>query len=203
MKSFKAAETAGGYAKEMSKEYQKKQADLVAEHIKKQDIVITTALIPGRAAPKLLTEDHIKSMKPGSVIVDLAAVQGGNTELTKSGGIVCKHDVTIVGHENFPSRLSTAASALYAKNLLNLINLLLDKEKAGLAIDWEDEIVKGVALTKDGKIIHPNFEKAAPSAKATPKTVAKEDEGKKPVKKTPAKKKAPAKKAATKKESKA
>lgn len=200
---FKAAETAGGYAKEMSKEYQKKQADLVAEHIKKQDIVITTALIPGRPAPKLLTEDHIKSMKPGSVIVDLAAVQGGNTELTKKDEIVRKHDVTIVGHENFPSRLSTAASALYAKNLLNLINLLLDKEKAGLAIDWEDEIVKGVALTKDGKIIHPNFEKASSTTKTASKPAAKEDEGKKSTKKTPVKKKAPAKKAATKKEAKA
>lgn len=182
---FKAAETAGGYAKEMSKEYQKKQADLVAEHIKKQDIVITTALIPGRPAPKLLTEAHIKSMKPGSVIVDLAAVQGGNAELTETGKVVTKHDVTIIGHENFPARLGTDASALYAKNLLNLLNLLLDKEKGELAIDWEDEIVKGIALTKDGKIIHPNFADVKTDSKPAK---AKEGENEKEADKKPAKK---------------
>ena len=154
---FKAAETAGGYAKEMSKEYQKKQADLIAEHIKKMDIVITTALIPGRPAPKLITEDHIKSMKPGSVIVDLAAIQGGNAALTESGKVVRKHDVTIIGHANFPARLASDASALYAKNLLNLLNLIIDKEKGTLKIDPEEDIIKGVALTRDGKIVNPNF----------------------------------------------
>ena len=190
---FKAAETAGGYAKEMSKEYQKKQADLVAEHIKKQDIVITTALIPGRAAPKLLSEDHIKSMKPGSVIVDLAAVQGGNTALTKSGKVIEKNDVTIIGHDNFPARLGADASALYAKNILNLMNLLIDKEKSSLSIDWDDEIVQGIALTKGGDIIHPNFK----SAKAEkPKAAAKKSPTKKATAKTT--KKSPAKKEAKK-----
>lgn len=198
---FKAAETAGGYAKEMSKEYQKKQADLVAEHIKKQDIVITTALIPGRAAPKLLSDAHIKSMKPGSVIVDLAAVQGGNTSMTEKGKVVEKNNVTIIGHENFPARLSADASALYAKNILNLLNLLIDKESSDLKIDWEDDIVKGIALTKDGKIIHPNFaadlkDKRTTTAKIPePKKEEKKEEKKKaPAKKKPAAKKAPAKK---------
>ncbi|MCB9965307.1 MAG: Re/Si-specific NAD(P)(+) transhydrogenase subunit alpha [Rhodospirillales bacterium] len=174
---FKAAETAGGYAKEMSKDYQKKQADLIAEHIKKQDIVITTALIPGRAAPKLLTEAHIKSMKPGSVIVDLAAVQGGNTALTETGKVVVKHDVTLIGHENFPSRLAADASALYAKNLLNLLNLIIEKEKGALTINWEDDIIKGIALTRDGTIIHPAFAKEKPAA--APKSQEKPTEEKK------------------------
>ena len=154
---FKAAETAGGYAKEMSAEYKAKQAALVAEHIAKQDIVITTALIPGRPAPKLITEAMVKSMKPGSVIVDLAVESGGNCEVSKAGEVVSKHGVKIVGHKNVPSRLATDASALYARNLFNLLALLIDKESAGLKINWDDDIVKGVALTRDGQIIHPNF----------------------------------------------
>lgn len=154
---FKAAETAGGYAKEMSDEYKKKQAALIEETIAKQDIVITTALIPGRPAPKLITEAMVKSMKPGSVIVDLAAPAGGNCELTKVDEIVEKYGVKIVGHSNTASRLSAAASALYAKNLLNLLGLIIDKETQDIQIDWDDEIIKGIALTKDGKIIHPNF----------------------------------------------
>ncbi len=207
---FKAAETSGGYAKEMSKEYQQKQTDLVAEHIKKQDIVITTALIPGRAAPKLLNDAHIKSMKAGSVIVDLAAVQGGNTSMTEKGKVVVKNNVTIIGHENFPARLSADASALYAKNVLNLLNLLIDKESSSLKIDWEDDIVKGIALTKDGNIIHPNFVGAAKAKNVTTAklpTPDKESEKKKPAaskkktpaKKAPAKKKAPTTKSTTKK----
>lgn len=154
---FKEAEAAGGYAKEMSKEYQKKQAELVAETIAKQDIVITTALIPGRPAPKLISQEMVKSMKPGSVIVDMAVEAGGNVDLSESGKVVQKHGVTIVGHENISSRLATDSSALYAKNLLNLLNLLIDKETKSLSIDWEDEIMQGIALTKDGQIIHPLF----------------------------------------------
>ncbi len=157
---FKAAETAGGYAKEMSAEYKAKQAQLIEETIAKQDVVITTALIPGRPAPKLVTEAMVKSMKPGSVIVDLAAENGGNCELTKTGEIVKAHGVTIIGHKNLANLLATDASALYAKNILNLLGLLINKDKA-LAIDWNDDIVKGIALTKDGQIIHPQFGGAA------------------------------------------
>jgi NAD(P) transhydrogenase subunit alpha len=154
---FKQAETAGGYAKEMSDAYKAKQAALVAEHIKKQDIIITTALIPGRKAPVLVSEDMVKSMKPGSVIVDLAVEQGGNCPLSEVGKVVEKHGVKLVGHANVPSRLAADASSLYARNLLNFLTLLIDKESKGLKINWEDEIVKGVALTRDGQIIHPNF----------------------------------------------
>jgi NAD(P) transhydrogenase subunit alpha len=154
---FKQAETAGGYAKEMSDAYKAKQAALVAEHIKKQDVIITTALIPGRKAPVLVSEEMVKSMKPGSVIVDLAVEQGGNCPLSELGKVVQKHGVTLVGHANVPSRLAADATSLYARNLLNFLTLLIDKETKGLKINWEDEIVKGVALTRDGQIIHPNF----------------------------------------------
>lgn len=160
---FKEAETSGGYAKEMSKDYQKKQAALIEETIAKQDIVITTALIPGRPAPKLISEKMVKSMKPGSVIVDLAAEAGGNCDLTQAGKVVTKHGVTIVGHLNTASRLATDASALYAKNLFNLLNLII--KDGALSIDWEDEIIKGIALTKDGKIIHPSFHKEKAASK--------------------------------------
>jgi len=152
----KAAETAGGYAKEMSDAYKQKQAALIAETIARQDIVITTALIPGRKAPVLVTEDMVRSMKPGSVIVDLAAEAGGNCALTEAGNVVVKHKVHIVGHRNVPSRLAANASALYAKNLFNLLALIIDKD-GNLTINWDDEIIKGIALTRDGAIIHPNF----------------------------------------------
>ncbi len=154
---FKEAETAGGYAKEMSAEYKEKQANLVEEHIAKQDIVITTALIPGRPAPKLISASMIKSMKPGSVIVDLAVETGGNCSSSKAGEVVIKNNVSIVGHINVPSRLAADASALYSKNLLNLIGLIIDKEKKTINIDWEDEVIKGLCMVKDGEIIHPNF----------------------------------------------
>ena len=170
---FKEAETAGGYAKEMSKDYQKKQAALVAEHIAKQDIVITTALIPGRPAPKLIDAKMVKSMKPGSVIVDLAVESGGNVEGSKPGEVVNVGDVKIVGHRNVAGRLATDASALYAKNLLNLLNLIIDKETEKLAIDWDDEIIQGVALTKDGEVIHSNFVKTKSAAKTAAKTARK------------------------------
>ncbi len=154
----KAAETSGGYAKEMSDEYKKKQAALIAETIAKQDIVITTALIPGRKAPILVTEAMVKAMKPGSVIVDLAVEQGGNCELSQAGQVVVVHGVSIVGHHNVPSRLAANASALYAKNLQNLLALMIDKD-GSLAINWDDDIIKGIVLTRDGAIIHPNFVK--------------------------------------------
>ena len=152
---FKQAETSAGYAKPMSAEYQKKQAALVAETIKKQDIVITTALIPGRPAPVLVTEDMLKSMRQGSVIVDLAVEQGGNCPLSEAGKVVVKHGVSLVGYLNVPSRIAVDASALYARNLLNFLTPLIDKASKTLKIDWDDEIVKGTALTRDGKVVHP------------------------------------------------
>lgn len=152
---FKNAQTAGGYAKEMSAEYQAKQAALIADTIKKQDIIITTALIPGRKAPVLVSEEMIKTMKPGSVIVDLAAEAGGNTPLTKAGEVVEVHGVTIMGYSNLPGRLAVDASSLYARNLFNFVSLLVDKKTGALAIDWNDEIVKGALVAKDGEVVHP------------------------------------------------
>jgi len=154
---FKQAETAGGYAKEMSKEYQAKQADLVAEHIKKQDIVITTALIPGRPAPRLISADMVKSMRPGSVIVDLAVERGGNVELVKPGGVAEVNGVKIIGHLNVPGRLAATASSLYAKNLYAFVEILVDKKAKTLAVNWTDEIIKATVLTRDGAVVHPNF----------------------------------------------
>ncbi|MGI8526140.1 MAG: Re/Si-specific NAD(P)(+) transhydrogenase subunit alpha [Pseudolabrys sp.] len=154
---FKNAQTSGGYAKEMSKEYQGKQTALTAEHIKKQDIVITTALIPGRPAPKLINKDMVASMKPGSVIVDLAVERGGNVEGAKPGEVAVVSGVKIVGYLNVPGRLAASASALYAKNLLTFLDTLIDKKEKKLAINWDDELVKGTALTRDGAVIHPNF----------------------------------------------
>jgi NAD(P) transhydrogenase subunit alpha len=152
---FKQAETTAGYAKPMSAEYQKKQAALVAETIKKQDIVITTALIPGRPAPVLVTEDMVKSMRQGSVIVDLAVEQGGNCPLSEAGKVVVKHGVSLVGYLNMPSHIAVDASALYARNLLSFLTPLIDKASKTLKINWDDEIVKGTALTREGKIVHP------------------------------------------------
>src|SRR5206468_1743558 len=139
---FKQAETSGGYAKEMSKEYQAKQAALVASHIAKQDIVITTALIPGRPAPRLVTEDMVASMRPGSVIVDLAVERGGNVEGAKGGEVAAVNGVKIVGHLNVPGRIAASASSLYAKNLFAFLEILVDKKEKALAVKWDDEIVK-------------------------------------------------------------
>ncbi len=154
---FKSAETSGGYAKEMSDTYKQKQSALTREHIAKQDIVITTALIPGRPAPKLITQDMVETLKPGSVIVDMAVETGGNCELSKPGEVITHQGVTIVGYLNIPSRVATDASALYARNVLNLLTLLINKDQKQLAINWDDDIVKGMTLTKDGAIIHPQF----------------------------------------------
>ncbi|MGO4735711.1 Re/Si-specific NAD(P)(+) transhydrogenase subunit alpha [Bosea sp. 2KB_26] len=155
---FKQAQTAGGYAKEMSAEYQAKQAELTAGHIAKQDIVITTALIPGRPAPKLITAAMVESMKPGSVIIDLAVERGGNCELAKPGEIVTTlNGVKIVGHLNVPGRLPATSSSLYAKNLFAFVETLIDKAEKKLAVNWDDELVKATALTRDGAVVHPNF----------------------------------------------
>jgi H+-translocating NAD(P) transhydrogenase subunit alpha len=155
---FKQAETAAGYAKEMSKAYQEKQAALVAEHIKKQDIVITTALIPGRSAPRLISAAMVQSMRPGSVIVDLAVERGGNVEGVKPDQVTDVNGVKIVGYRNVPGRLAASASSLYARNLFNFVELLIDKKTKALAVNWDDEIVKATALTRDGAVIHPNFQ---------------------------------------------
>src|ERR1051326_4040310 len=155
---FKQAETAAGYAKEMSKEYQAKQGALVAEHIKKQDIVITTALVPGRPAPRLMSADMVASMRPGSVIVDLAVERGGNCEVARADEIVDVNGVKVVGYANVPGRLAASSSSLYAKNLYAFLEILIDKSAKALAIKWDDEIVKATALTRDGAVIHPNFQ---------------------------------------------
>ena len=154
---FKNAQTAGGYAKEMSKEYQAKQADLVAEHIKKQDIVITTALIPGRPAPRLISAGMVKSMRPGSVIVDLAVERGGNVEGVQAGKVADVNSVKIIGYTNVAGRLAASASGLYAKNLLTFLEIMIDKNEKKLAVNWVDEFVKATALRRDGAVVHPNF----------------------------------------------
>jgi len=159
----KQAETAGGYAKEMSEEYKRAQAQLVADTIRKQDIVICTALIPGKKAPVLVTEEMVASMKPGSVIVDLAVEQGGNCPLSRPGEVVEYKGVKIVGHVNVPSRLSADASALYARNLLAFLALFVDKDSKALKPDWSDQIVAGTGLTRDGRIVHPSFTTADPT----------------------------------------
>lgn len=156
---FKAAETAGGYAKQMSAEYQAKQAELTAAHITRQDVVITTALIPGRPAPKLISAAHVASMKPGSVIVDLAVEAGGNVEGSKAGEIVrTANGVTIVGWSNLPGRIAADASALYAKNLLAFTGLIV--KDGALALDLEDEILKAAAVTHGGAVVHEGLKGA-------------------------------------------
>lgn len=201
-----SGETAGGYAKEMSADYKKRQAALVADHIAKQDIVITTALIPGRPAPELVSTKMVESMKAGSVIVDLAAEQGGNCSLTKPGKVIQHKGVTIMGHLNNAGRLAGNASALYARNLFNLIDAFWDKENKTLALNWEDEIIKGIALTHEGAVIHPILgdkkpaaRKAASSKPASAKTASAKTASAKPAaRKAPTKKAAPAAKAASK-----
>ncbi|MFC6491824.1 Re/Si-specific NAD(P)(+) transhydrogenase subunit alpha [Ancylobacter dichloromethanicus] len=162
---FKQAETSGGYAKAMSAEYQQKQAALTASHIAKQDIVITTALIPGRPAPKLVSGDMVASMKPGSVLIDLAVERGGNVEGAVPGEVATTaNGVKIVGHLNVPGRLAATASQLYAKNLYAFVETLIDKTSKSLAVKWDDELVKATLLTRDGAVVHPGFAPAAPAA---------------------------------------
>lgn len=154
---FKEAQTAAGYAKPMSEAYQAEQRELVAKHIQAQDIVITTALIPGRPAPKLITADMVRSMKPGAIIIDLAAERGGNCELTVAGETVDEGGVRIVGPINLPGTVPVNASTLYAKNVYNFLSPIIDQESGSVKIDWEDEVLIGTAIARDGKIVHPNL----------------------------------------------
>ncbi len=154
---FQQAQTTGGYAKEMSPEYQKAQAELTASHIAKQDVVITTALIPGRPAPKLVSAEMVRSMRAGSVIVDLAAERGGNCALTRPGETIVEDGVKIVGALNLAGRMASTASSLYAKNLLAFIETMIAKETKQFSINWDDELVKATALTRDGAVIDPRF----------------------------------------------
>lgn len=154
VESDETGETEGGYAREMSDEYKAKQAALIAETLAKQDIAITTALIPGRPAPVLITREMVHSMKPGSVIIDLAVESGGNCALSQAGKVVLENGVKIVGHYNVPSRTAADASALYARNLLNFITPQMDAESKSLTIDWADEVITGTLLTRDGAIVH-------------------------------------------------
>jgi NAD(P) transhydrogenase subunit alpha len=147
-------EGSGGYATEMSEEYQKAQAELVSSHIAKQDIVITTALIPGRAAPRLISDAQIATMKPGSVIVDLAVESGGNVEGAVAGEVVERHGVKIVGHKNVPSRLATDASALFARNLYNFLSAFWDKEAGRPVLPDDDEITQAIRLTQGGNVVN-------------------------------------------------
>ncbi len=147
-------EGTGGYATEMSEEYQKAQAELVSSHIAKQDIVITTALIPGRPAPRLISDAQLATMKPGSVVVDLAVEQGGNVEGAEAGAVVENHGVKIVGHRNVAGRLAADASALYSRNLYNFLSAFWDEDAKGPILPDDDEIVQGVRLTKDGKVVN-------------------------------------------------
>lgn len=149
------AETAGGYAKEMSEEYKAKQAALIGETLKTQDIVISTALIPGKPAPELITEAMVKSMKPGSVIVDLAAAAGGNCKLTKRDDVITVHGVTLIGHTNLPSRAASDATPLFARNLYNFISTLMVNKEKQFAVNWDDELIKGTLIAKDGELVHP------------------------------------------------
>jgi len=149
------AETKGGYAKEMSEDYKLKQADKIAETLKKTDIAICTALIPGKPAPVLIPEEFVKGMRPGSVIVDLAVEAGGNCPISEFDKVVVKHGVTLVGYGNVPARLAVDASMMFAKNLLNFITPLVNKETKVIDFNWDDEILKGACVTRDGAIVHP------------------------------------------------
>jgi NAD(P) transhydrogenase subunit alpha len=154
---FKAAETAAGYAKPMSAEYQAKQAALVAEHIAKQDIVITTALIPGRPAPRLVTREMLRAMKSGSVAVDLAIERGGNIEGAVADAVTDVEGVKVIAYSNVAGRVAASASLLYAKNLLTFLETLISRETKGVVINPDDELVKATMLTHGGQVVHPNF----------------------------------------------
>ncbi len=177
---FKQAETAGGYAKEMSDAYKQKQAALIAEHVKNQDIVITTALIPGRPAPKLISKAMIESMRPGSILVDLAVERGGNVELAKPGEIVEHSGVTIMGKLNLPGLVPDNASSLYARNLFAFVDLLIGKESKTVEVPWDDDIIKGTLIARDGAIVHPIIGSAVKPAPAAAKAKANGNGGAKP-----------------------
>lgn len=173
--AMKEAETAGGYAKEMSEDFKKRQAEFVAAHIAKQDIVITTALIPGRPAPRLVSAEMVQAMKPGSVIVDLAVEAGGNVELSRAGEAIETGGVTILGFLNVPGRLAADASSLYARNIYNFIAAFFDKETKSFNADPADDIIKGVALTRGGAVVHPAFADAAETAAPEPAAEASDE----------------------------
>ena len=158
---FRQAETSGGYAKEMSDAYRAKQAALVASHIAKQDIVITTALIPGRPAPKLVSADMVRAMRPGSVVMDLAVERGGNCELSRPDEVVTSDGVKIVGYSNMAGRLAATASSLYARNLFAFVETLIDKDAKAVRVEAGDELVKATCLTRDGAVVHPSFQPKA------------------------------------------
>jgi NAD(P) transhydrogenase subunit alpha len=160
--ALKDASGSGGYARELTDAEKAAQAELTASHIAKQDIVITTALIPGRPAPKLVSKAMVESMLPGSVIVDLAAERGGNVEVTKPGEVYTTDSgVTVIGYKNVPARLATSASQLFARNLVSFLETMFDKKTKAFAVNWEDELVKATVLTRDGAIVHPNIKVAA------------------------------------------
>ena len=165
---FAAAQTSGGYAREMSPEYQKKQAALIAQTIAKQDIVICTALIPGRPAPELISDAMVKSMKPGSVIVDLAVEAGGNCAASRPGKVIVKHGVKIVGHANVPGRIADDASRLFSRNLLSFLTPMIDSETGTLNIDYDDEIIAGTLVTRDGAVVHEAIRQAEPKPAKAP-----------------------------------
>jgi len=165
---FRQAETAAGYAKEMSDDYKKKQAALVAEHVKTQDIVITTALIPGRPAPRLISKAMIESMRPGSIIVDLAVERGGNAELAKAGEVVEHNGVRIMGMLNLPGAIPVNASSLYARNLLAFVEPMIDKTSKELAVNWEDDLVRGTLIARDGAIVNAMIADRIGGAPAAP-----------------------------------
>jgi H+-translocating NAD(P) transhydrogenase subunit alpha len=151
------AETAAGYAREMGEDYQRRQAEVLRDTLKTQDICITTAQIPGRPAPILVTEEMVKGMKPGSVIVDLAVETGGNCALSERDQVVVREGVTIIGHTNWPALVPTDTSTLYARNLVNFVDLMIDKEAKTMSVDWDDEIIQGALLTRDGAVVNPAF----------------------------------------------
>ena len=155
---FRQAQTAAGYAKPMSVDYQKKQAELVANHIKGQDIVITTALIPGRPAPRLISKAMVESMRSGAIIVDLAAERGGNCELTRPGETVEHNGVRIAGPLNLAGTVPVNASSLYAKNVFNFLEPMIDKKSKTLSINWDDEVIKGTLIARGGKLVHPSLQ---------------------------------------------
>ncbi len=167
------SETKGGYAKEMSADYKKRQAELVAKHIQKQDIVITTALIPGRPAPELISKAMVESMKPGSVIVDLATSRGGNCPLSKVDEVVSHNGVKLIGYANLAGRLAQDASNLYARNLMTFVSFLLNEDKNAIDVKWDDEIVTGILVTKNGEFVHDLFADEAKMVVKTAKATGK------------------------------
>ena len=149
------AETSGGYAKEMSDDYKKRQSELISETVKKHDVVITTALIPGKPAPQLISSDMVREMNSGSIIVDLATEAGGNCHLSELDQVVVKHGVTLLGHSNMPARIPVDASALLSRNLVNFLTPMIDSDSGALSIDWDDEVISGTLTTRDGEVVHP------------------------------------------------